>query len=63
MENILGCMDLDIALRTKQLTYLMESSTSKQGKYYEKWDRSKHMSLMIIKLNIPEVFRGIYEKI
>ena len=58
MEIVLGCMDLDFALRTEKPASLTESSTSEQRKDYEKWERSNRMSLMIIKRGIPEVFRG-----
>lgn len=41
-ENILivlGCMDLDIAIRTEQPIALTDSSSSDQRSRYEKWDR------------------------
>lgn len=58
MEIVLGCMDLDLALRIEKPPSPTDSSTSEQVKDYEKWDRSNRMSLMIIKRSIPEVFRG-----
>ena len=61
-ENILivlGCMDLDFALRTEQLQPLNADSTPDAKKEYEKWERSNRMSLMIIKRGVPEAFRGI----
>ncbi|XP_042472111.1 uncharacterized protein LOC122054739 [Zingiber officinale] len=60
-ENILivlGCMDLDLALRIEQPTAPTDTSSSELRAKYEKWDRSNHMSLMIIKCGIPEAFRG-----
>ncbi|XP_058754566.1 uncharacterized protein LOC131627727 [Vicia villosa] len=60
-ENILivlGCMDLDLALRMEQPPSPTDSTTPEEKKNYEKWDRSNRMSLMIIKRGIPEAFRG-----
>jgi len=37
---------------------ITDSSTSDEKKDYEKWDRSNHMSLTILKCGIPKVFRG-----
>ncbi|CAJ2635047.1 unnamed protein product [Trifolium pratense] len=58
MKIVLGCMDFDLALRKEQPTSPTETATSEQRAYYEKWDRSNRMCLMIIKRGIPEVFRG-----
>lgn len=58
IEIVLGCMDLDLALRKEQPASPTDSSTSDEVKEYEKWDRSNRMCLMIIKRGIPEVFRG-----
>ena len=44
MEIVLGCMDLDLALRMNQHPSPMEFGTSEQRKDYEKWDRSNRMS-------------------
>ncbi|KAL2481977.1 hypothetical protein Adt_34943 [Abeliophyllum distichum] len=60
-ENImivLGCMDLDLALRTEQPPALTTESSTEAKRDIEKWDRSNRMSLMIIKRSIPETFRG-----
>ncbi|XP_042460523.1 uncharacterized protein LOC122044042 [Zingiber officinale] len=60
-ENILivlGCMDLDLALRTEQLTAPIDTSFSEQRAKNEKWDRSNRISLMIIKRGIPKAFRS-----
>ena len=60
-ENILivlGCIDLDLALRIERPTCHTVSSSSDERVIYDKWDRSNRMSLMIIKRGIPEAFRG-----
>ncbi|XP_020581374.1 uncharacterized protein LOC110025299 [Phalaenopsis equestris] len=60
-ENIhivLGCMDLDLALRMEKPAPLTDASSSEDRRIYEKWDRSNRLSLMIIKRGIPEAFRG-----
>ena len=60
-ENILivlGCKDLDHALRIEQPAFLMEESSSNGRGNFEKWDRSNRMSLMIIKRGISEAFGG-----
>jgi len=58
-QIILGCMDLDLALRIEKPLSPTDSSTSEQRKLHEKRDHSNRMSLMIIKHDILEVFRGI----
>ncbi|XP_028215184.1 uncharacterized protein LOC114397313 [Glycine soja] len=58
MQIVLGCMDLDLALRIEKPPSLTDSSTSEQRKLHEKWDHSNRMSPMIIKHGIPEVFWG-----
>jgi len=55
-------MDLDLALRTEQPPTPMASSTPEDMRDHEKWDRSNRMSIMIIKRDIPEVFRGTVSK-
>ncbi|XP_022873247.1 uncharacterized protein LOC111392201 [Olea europaea var. sylvestris] len=60
-ENILivlGCMDLDLALRVEEPTPLTEESSPDERRNFERWDRLNRMSLMIIKRGIPEAFRG-----
>ncbi|XP_028091225.1 uncharacterized protein LOC114291574 [Camellia sinensis] len=60
-ENILivlGCMDIDLALRMPKPNALTAQSTPEETVYFEKWDRSNRLSLMIMKRGIPEVFRG-----
>jgi len=58
MQIILGCMDLNLALRIEKPLSPTNSSTSEQRKLHEKWDHSNGMSLMIIKHGIPKVFKG-----
>ncbi|XP_042466099.1 uncharacterized protein LOC122048620 [Zingiber officinale] len=55
---VLGCMDLDLALKTEQPTAPIDTSSSEQRAKNEKCDRSNRISLMIIKRGIPEAFRG-----
>ncbi|CAH9098963.1 unnamed protein product [Cuscuta epithymum] len=55
VEIVLGCMDLDLALRTERPTSTPENSNEAK---IEKWDRSNRMCLMIVKRTIPEAFRG-----
>jgi len=54
----LNSIDLDLALRIEKPHSPTDSSTSEQRKLHEKWDHSNRMSLMVIKRDIPEVFRG-----
>ena len=56
---ILVCMDLDLALRIEQPPPLTTDSSAKAKKEFERWDHSNCMSLMIIKCDISETFRGI----
>ena len=62
IEIILGCMDLDLTLRIKQPPTPTATSTPKEMRDHEKWDRSNRMSIMIIRCGIPEVFRGTVSK-
>ena len=55
IEIVLGCMDLDLTLRTKQPTSTLEASNEEK---IEKWDRSNRMCIMIMKRSIPQTFRG-----
>ena len=54
---VLGCMDLDYALRADSPPALTAESTSDEKKDFEKLERSNRMSLMIIRRAIPETFR------
>ncbi|GMI65991.1 hypothetical protein HRI_000268400 [Hibiscus trionum] len=51
-------MDIDLALRQEQPAPLTTDSTPDAQRDFERWDRSNRMSLMIMKHNIPEAFRG-----
>ncbi|RVW33834.1 hypothetical protein CK203_089087 [Vitis vinifera] len=55
---VLGCMDLDFALREDRPLDLTSTSTAEQRSTMEKWERSNRMSLMIMKHSIPEAIRG-----
>ncbi|XP_061368868.1 uncharacterized protein LOC133311781, partial [Gastrolobium bilobum] len=55
VEIVLGCMDLDNALRTEKPTSTQENPNTDK---IEKWERSNRMCLMIMKRSIPEAFRG-----
>ncbi|KAL9665190.1 hypothetical protein QQ045_020601 [Rhodiola kirilowii] len=61
-ENItilLGCMDLDLALREPKPDVITGTSSESGQAYKGTWERSNRLSLMIIRRGIPEVFRGI----
>ena len=53
----LGVMDLDLAFRIDRPN-ITNTSTEKDIRVEEKWDRSNRVSLMIMKRSIPEAFRG-----
>ncbi|KAK5846508.1 hypothetical protein PVK06_002799 [Gossypium arboreum] len=55
---VLGCMDIDLALREEQPAPITAKSTLDIKRDFERWDRSNCMSLMIMKHIIPEAFRG-----
>ncbi|XP_057997427.1 uncharacterized protein LOC131176354 [Hevea brasiliensis] len=54
----LRVMDLDLALRVPKPTNLTDKSTSDEKREMEKWEKSNHISLMVIKHAILEAFRG-----
>ncbi|RVW54330.1 Retrovirus-related Pol polyprotein from transposon TNT 1-94 [Vitis vinifera] len=58
MMILLGCMDIDLALRMPKPNELNEESTQEHEVYWGKWERSNRLSLMIMKRGIPEAFRG-----
>ncbi|CAM8934249.1 hypothetical protein QQ045_013306 [Rhodiola kirilowii] len=61
-ENItilLGCMDLDLALRELKPDVITGTSSESDQVYKGTWERSNRLSLMIIHRGILEVFRGI----
>ncbi|KAL2518256.1 hypothetical protein Adt_14503 [Abeliophyllum distichum] len=55
---VLGCMDLDLAIRIEKPASLTDASSPDDRRNFEKWEHSNRMSLMIIKRGIPEAFRG-----
>ena len=55
---VLGCMDLDYALREPTPTKPTSESTNEQKVLYEKWERSNRMSLMIMKGSITPAICG-----
>ena len=55
---LLGCIDLDLSFRHLKPDELTDYSKSEDVLYYEKWDRSNKMSLMIMKRGVPKVFRS-----
>ncbi|RVW93240.1 Retrovirus-related Pol polyprotein from transposon TNT 1-94 [Vitis vinifera] len=59
MMILLGCMDIDLALRMPKPDELNEQSTQEDEVYWGKWERSNRLSLMIMKRGIPEAFRGV----
>ncbi|XP_057962160.1 uncharacterized protein LOC131153732 [Malania oleifera] len=56
--NVLGYMDLDLALRTEWSPALTDTSTSEMKRDLERWEHSNRTSLMIMKHFVPEAFRG-----
>jgi len=54
LEIVLGCMDLDIAIRQDKLIATEENANEAK---IEKWERSNRMSVMIMKRSIPEASR------
>ncbi|XP_047336119.1 uncharacterized protein LOC124939717 [Impatiens glandulifera] len=54
---ILGCLDLDLALRIDR-PIITDQGSLVEKQDLEKWERSNRMCLMIIKRGIPETFRG-----
>ncbi|CAM8999145.1 unnamed protein product [Rhodiola kirilowii] len=61
-ENImilLGCMDLDLALKEPKQDAITNTSSESAQVYKGTWERSNRLSLMILHRGILEVFRGI----
>ncbi|KAL9678744.1 hypothetical protein QQ045_016594 [Rhodiola kirilowii] len=58
-ENImilLGCMDLDLALRDSKPDAITDTSGESDMGYLGTWEHSNKLSLMIIRRGIPEAF-------
>ena len=55
---VLGCIDLDYALREDHPENLTSASTIEQRATMEKWEPSNRMSLMVMKQSILEAIRG-----
>ncbi|XP_022847675.1 uncharacterized protein LOC111370221 [Olea europaea var. sylvestris] len=55
VEIVLGCMDLDLALRSNRPISTLENPNESK---IDRWDRSDRMCLMIMKRSIPEAFQG-----
>lgn len=58
LKLALGVMDLDHALRYDPPEALNENSTTEQKHFFDQWERSNCMSLMIIKNSISMPIRG-----
>ena len=56
---VFGCINIDIALREEQPIPLTAKNTPYVKRNFERWDRSNLLSLMILKHNILEAFKGI----
>ena len=50
---VLGCMDLDLALRMNESSKPTETSSANDKVNYEKWECSNRMCIMIMKHSIP----------
>ncbi|XP_042413962.1 uncharacterized protein LOC122002737 [Zingiber officinale] len=59
---LLGCLDLDYAFRHDRPAPLTDDSTADQNVNFDKLERSNHMSLMIMRISIPESLRGSITK-
>ena len=55
---VLGCMDLDYALKKDCPIDFTDARTTEQRVAMEKWERSNRMSLMIMKHSILEAIRS-----
>ncbi len=53
---VLKVMDLDLTLRVKRPTELIDKSTSNDKREMERWEHSNHMCLMIMKYAILDSF-------
>ncbi|KAL9666742.1 hypothetical protein QQ045_001080 [Rhodiola kirilowii] len=55
---VLGCMDLDLALRVPKPDAITATSSESDMAYMGTWECSNRLSLMIIRHDIPEAFRS-----
>ena len=55
---VLGCMDVDYAIRKEQPASLTDASSNTDKLNFEKWERSNRLSLMMIRRSNSEAFRG-----
>ena len=55
VKIVLDCMELDLALRMEHPTSTWENLNEAN---IDKWERSHHLSLMLMKRSIPKLFRG-----
>ncbi|XP_049936951.1 uncharacterized protein LOC126410638 [Nymphaea colorata] len=55
---VLGCMDIDLAFRESCPPHPTDQSSHEDKRYFELWERSNRMCLMIMKRSIPENFKG-----
>ncbi|XP_070667610.1 uncharacterized protein [Malus domestica] len=62
LEIVLGVMDMDLTLRTKEPPLPTDGNTSSQRSKYEKWEKSNRISLMIIKRTMTYDVRGGFPK-
>ena len=56
-------MDINYAIRKKELDPITETSTAKAVCLYDKWERSNRLSMMFIKTKISIGIRGYVEQI
>lgn len=54
----LSLLDLNLALRVKEPSIPTESSTLEAKANYERWERSNHLSLILIKAYISQSIRS-----
>ncbi|KAH7670570.1 hypothetical protein IHE45_10G036100 [Dioscorea alata] len=59
---VLGCMDLDFALREPCPAPLKDQSSLEDRRVFERWEGSNCISLMIIKNTIPKTFLDTMSK-
>ena len=51
-------MDIDYAIRKNEPPSISKTSTPNVVDLYEKWERSNHLSMMFIKINISTSIRS-----